>query len=305
MPVTRSEDSMSRPFGHRLWPVWVAALACSGAEFGPYTTGGIDQQYVTGAALQALDGAGFFTLGPPSDAWSTAALAEPEAAALADVFARDFVPTFPEYFEALHGKPIAYQALKRCGPTRFAESPYLEPSAGLPQGLVNAAASRWIFTYCDPTSPAVSIAVASSATGVSIVNGHFDPASLRGSEFDAEGIPMHTTAPMPPERAAEWLARASGQRVATVPRLIHPGLGYFTQSAHWMMELEASVTTSGSHAPERTFFVGRTLLTLNLEIAAPGAVHSADTVQSTTAIHVLQRRPGLERRWQAISFPRH
>ena len=265
----------------------------------------MSRTYVTGAAASALNADGRFEL-TARRSWSRAELSEAEAATLADVYVRTFVPTLPGWYERAHGGAIDFESLRRCGRTFYGESPYEEPTAELPEGLINAIASRWFFSYCNADVPKVSVAVAASATHLRMVKGKIDPMSRKGGEFDAEGIPRGETAPLSPESAAEWLAKESGKRVASVPRLILPGIGYYAGTGRWLLELEGPVISrgeAGERRSDRAFFVGRSLKTFEREISrSEGRSRAADSIRGeNNRLFVLGRKIGHQARWERVS----
>jgi hypothetical protein len=163
-----------------------------------------------------------------------------------------------------------------------------------------------MFTYCDGAGAAISVAVASSATNLVIKDGRLDPRSLRGGEFDSEGIPAGTNATSSPEAAVERLASATGRRVTSVPRLVHPGMGYFAQSSRWLLVLESDAPVRGERTgihSERRFLVGRSLKTWEQETSRFAEPHSVDTLTLTSGqLAFLHRRPELAYRWDRLSL---
>jgi hypothetical protein len=270
---------------------------------------GVDRAYVTGAAAAALDADGRFRLETGSG-WQRPELSEVQAAALADVYAFRLAPTLPSWFERHRGAKIDFASLRRCGRAFYAFSPYVEPPDALLAGRVNAVASRWMFTYCDgEESPAISVAVATTATHLRIVNGRIDGSTWRGMEFHGAGIPLGTTAPILPERAAERLAQESGARVASVPRLMLTGVGYFPQSARWMLDLDRDVTArnpQGVGRSGRQFFVGRSLTEWSVgTYQAATAVAEVDTLFGVSGeLLLLKRRSDASRGWESVEFNR-
>lgn len=276
---------------------------------------GVERSYVTGAAAAALDANGQFHLQSGGD-WRRPELTEAEAAAMADVYALRYAPTLPEWFERHRGARIDFANLRRCGRVFYALSPYIEPADGyiepseLSAGIVNALASRWMFTYCDAgNSPALSVAVAATATHLRITpGGTFDPFTRRGNEFHASGIPLGTTAPILPERAVERVALESGARVASVPRLLLPGFKYFPQSARWVLNLGRDVETrspQGVHGTGLEFFVGQSLTDWSV-----GVYRALDTVRGDTLFLpsgkplVFTRRSDAPGAWESVQFAR-
>jgi hypothetical protein len=268
-------------------------------------TASISRTYLMGDAAAALDSSGSFRpiLYRP---WSREEVSEVEATLMADEYLRRFVRPYPSRFERRRGAPIDGRNLKRCGRPLYAESPYEEPAPDMNEAVVNFAASRWIFPYCDMSGPAVSIAVAASATRLRVVDGRWPTVSFIGGEFDALGIPMGTIEPMSPETAARMLGTATGKRVATIPRLVLAGVGHWAQAAHWMMQLEDTAESSDAHGArrsERTYFVGRSLRTEEREIARASVPRAADTLRGRAdTIWVLHRRAGHQARWERVAF---
>ena len=101
--------------------------------------------------------------------------------------------------------------------------------------------------------------MSAAATHVRLAAGRIAAGTLRGNDFFAAGIPLGTTAPMLPERAVEKLARESGARVASVPRLILAGRTAAPQAARWLFDLEVPVKSvaNGESRSQRRYFVGR------------------------------------------------
>ena len=268
--------------------------------------GNLLRSHLTGAAAAALDANGQFVL-DQSPAWQREELDAAAAESLSDVYVRTFAPTAASLFERAHGGPINFDNLTRCGRVLYGETPYEMPESNMPDALLNFAASRWFVSYCDGALPVLSIAVAATATHVRIVNGRFDPMSLRGGEFDKEGIPRGSTAPMSPEAGATLLANESGRRIAAVPRLILPGVGYFAQSGRWLLELESPVSSEASNGRSRAetrYFVGRSLRTWDLELSrAENRERGADTLRGPGGVvYAFVRRAGHRARWEQVTF---
>lgn len=126
-----------------------AIAACRDATFPAAPRAfAVDRSSVTGAAAAALNSEGFVDLSPQR-AWSRTELTEMGAKALADAYVRDFVPTLPAWFERHRGADIDFTSLQACGRAFYAATPYEEPDVSMPVAVVNAIASRWLFSYCD------------------------------------------------------------------------------------------------------------------------------------------------------------
>lgn len=245
----------------------VSLTACGDRvrEFTKPDDSGVNRQYVVGAAAAALDANGQFKL-TARRTWKRPELTEGDARRLALLYIRKFPRTNAAYYEELHGAAIDFDELYLCGRVFYAMSPYEDPDSSMPEGMVNAIASHWLFTFCRPGGiPVISTALAATATRLDFS----DPSTQRGSEIFSIGIPAGKTGFALPERAVEQLATASGHRVSTVPELVQRGLGTAPQSAQWRLGLDGPVSATdgaGTRIQRVVLYVGRALRSWDIEI---------------------------------------
>jgi hypothetical protein len=267
----------------------------------------VAKELVTGRALAALDANGRFAI-PSRSGWHRTLLTEREAAAFGVVYARRIAAANASFYERTRGARIAFDSLQECGRAFLAESPYEEPDATMPEGLVNAIAPRWMVSFCeDGESPSLSVAVAATAGHLVIKGWAFDPSSLRGSEFMALGVPVGRTLTPGPEFAVTHLATASGKRVEDVPELLLMGLPWEPQAARWLLKSEATVRVrraDGSESDHATLFVGREPNGLGIRTYEGSSGRATDPPETVLAAdgtrHVLRRRVDMPRRFVAV-----
>jgi hypothetical protein len=199
-----------------------------------------------------------FVLDPPSD--PRPLLTEGRARLLAELAGRQHGHMLAKDLVRQHEGPIDFSRLTSCGPAYYARSPF----EAIPQTrdeVVYYLGSYWLVALCDAANvPAVSVAVAATATGTRIVNGRVlpEPNSLR-----MVGIPptWRGALPLSPEEAAILAAESTDRRVAAVPVLYAPNpLDAFPQGAVWVVELNAEVSLRGA-TTAATYSRGRVIVT--------------------------------------------
>lgn len=178
---------------------------------------------VTGEAAISLGGDGIFRLiGPPSHEFGRPVVSEAEARSIATLAASQYGPHLAIALEEQHGSSISFAGMYVCGPSYLAHAPV----EGLPGGVADDVSyyfgSYWLVAVCSSSGqPAVSVAVAATASQITITNGVlYNPPNtilLAGIQPGWQGpLPVST------ENAVLLVAQRTGQRITSVPLLVAP-----------------------------------------------------------------------------------
>lgn len=237
----------------RIWRVTFAAIAlfgCHDAPTAPATELPGIRQYVTDAVAEQLDADGRFVLAAPASGAVPELTAE-QAATFARLFVEQFLGAGTDpYLESDHGGRIHFDRLTPCGRPLYAASSF-EPDPAATAFLERVVGPWWLIAFCDPDRPALSLAVSALATDLTIVDGQLRfPFFGGGSEFIWRGVPASWEGPVPssPETAVLRAHLKTGARIAAVPELIAPYLGFAPQAALWRLKLEQPVPLRGARS---------------------------------------------------------
>lgn len=205
---------------------------------------------LTSNAASSLNEQGQFRLaGPPVGARE---LSSTQAVQIAAAWARQFAPKIRRTLERERGGPIALERLTPCGRPLYAESAFEPLPADLPAGIRRSYESNWLVGLCAGTELQVSLAIASGAADLAVVNGAIQPGAERGGEFFSLGVPSTWESPvgLAPERAAQLVSQATGRLITQAPKLVSasPRAAY-PQGSTWEFELESSVAVRKGSRP--------------------------------------------------------
>lgn len=235
---------------------WSLALvllsACSEehASLSPGGGAGVDQ-FVTGAAAEALDASGHFRMSAPPAA-DLPSISQTQAEELALALVHGAAPVGGlAGAEAERGTPISWTELSVCRRTLYALSSWLPLDASIVASPYGAATQRgfgphYLVSLCEHGAvPALTIAVSAYSTDLSVENGDLVYPRVGGSWFQWRGVPRSQEAELGvgPERAVRAAAQLTGRKVTAVPDLIIPDRrdgGVI--DARWRISLDSLVT---------------------------------------------------------------
>lgn len=206
---------------------------------------------LTGSAAVALQQNGKFSIRELQRQSELAIMSAEQATTFALAFAREFAPFHATRLEEQRGHRIDYQRTAVCGRVLLAQSAYESPPPQTPRVLRLRLGPQWLVPLCDPSGPALNVAVAARATDLRIDDGHLRLPPIQGGEFHARGIPIGGVAEMlPPEDAVVHAAARTGKRVSAVPELVAPPFPHIPQNSSWRLTLEAPATLRTSRGAE-------------------------------------------------------
>lgn len=210
---------------------------------------------LVGAAARALQPNGRFALvGAP-----IGELTEAAAVSLASAYLHDYARIALTRYEADAGRSINLAALRPCPRAYYATSAY-ESGADLPTHLARHLGPHWLVSFCDGSTPVVSVSLSALATDLRTQSGITQLPDPRAGDFLDVGIPGGIGVPPTPEDAVMAAVELLGARVTSVPELVQLGPSYSAQLARWRLTLERPVRVrgkrSGATTEVREVFVG-------------------------------------------------
>lgn len=168
-----------------------------------------------------------------------------QAARYAEAYVRTFGAHAQGDWSREHGTPVSAKSLKRCGDVLYASSVYdLGPvQQHLP--LLNFVAGQFLVYFCkDGVVPQVLVSVSEAATFLEILRDGrlvMPDDSRAAHSLDSEGIPAEvrgTTIVPSIDEAVRLASEATGQRIASVPKLVRAPFPYPASFSRWHVELE-------------------------------------------------------------------
>jgi hypothetical protein len=217
-----------------------------------------DTSLLTPEVARALTSEGLFVGATPS---TPDALNESQVRAIARAWVRNFFPHIKSHLETQHGGSINQDALRDCTRVYYAETPFQTV-----QDVSDGGATRrtfgpwWLVPLCVGDEPAVLLGVAAYATDIQVQNGDIVLPKTAGGEFVWRGIPLGGQWPLPPEAAANAMARLTASKVSTVPHLLLP---YFREggpgAARWeigIAQIAGQNAGRGNHSLPTRLFMG-------------------------------------------------
>lgn len=243
----------------------VALPACNGPmtpDAAPVDRPDVRGWVVPELAASSLDAEGHFVFPDPPPS-PDVLLTSRDAEALAVAFVKSFItnpnvmtlPSPGPGFEAVsersaieweHGGPIDWDQVHPAPwPPYFMESPVAAPSDTLPQYFRNHLAPRWHVLFVAGSDVVMDVAVATTATDVTLGPGGFVASAGRGNDFHTWGFRSSpdSTLQLLPERATRAIA-ATGARVASLPRLMGPSHIFSPGFARWELRLDRSIVVT-------------------------------------------------------------
>jgi hypothetical protein len=230
--------------------VGLLVLAGCSDQGGPAPSDVVDQgdlrTYAAPSVSGLLDRGGLLSSGDLTRAAQQgqapgALLDERTARVFAEVAAHRFGPMLRGYLERGHGGPIRIAALRVCGRSYFAQSPYQPLADAIASPARKQFGSWWIVGLCGATEGTqVSVAVSAFATDLRIEQGEIRFPNVFGNEFKIVGVPAgwDGAIPVSPERAIVMAGARSGRQVEAVPVLVGPDLRRaYPQAAAWRLSL--------------------------------------------------------------------
>lgn len=185
---------------------------------------------------------------------------------LAQAFIRTHGQGLRPAFEKDHGGLITIEALRTCGRTYYAETPYYGIPAEVPPHYHRRLGSWWLVTLCGEggrRQVSVAVSALSHDLGISVDGRLAYPPSTGANYMAALGIPASLgELPPEPERAVAKVGGLTGQQIVALPRLVAPGLlapfiGQYPQMARWRIALASptDVAVRGQRSPRETAIV--------------------------------------------------
>jgi hypothetical protein len=205
----------------------------SGAKPRPLVTA--DTSLLTAEVATALQDGKFALAGPDA----TDQVSEPQARAIARAWIREGLPYLVRRLEQQRGASIDKHGLRDCPRVYYGESPY-EPLSDVSDAGVarRTYGPWWLVPLCAGGEPQVLLGIAAYATNIRLENGSIRLPKYAGAEFVWRSVPVGGDLPVPPEAAANEVARATGSKVASVPRLILPNFRDGSPAAaRWSMSV--------------------------------------------------------------------
>lgn len=202
-----------------------------------------DISLLTPDVAQKLTARGMFALATPD---ASDELSEAQARAIARAWVRNGLPFVQPRLETQRGSAINAPRLSDCSRIYYGESPY-EPLAD----MTDAGVARrtygpwWLVPLCAGEEPQVLLGIAAYATDIRVEDGSLRLPKFSGGEFVWRGIAVGADLPISPEAAANAVARSTGSKIASVPRLILPSFRDGSPAAaRWLMTLSPAPTVS-------------------------------------------------------------
>jgi hypothetical protein len=221
------------------------------------------RQAVSGGAARALLTNGSFAL--PTGRQAADELSDGEATAIAAAWVKQYAPYTHTFLDNTRGGPIRLKSVQPCGRALYARSSFTTPPAELPAPFQRPYASWWLLTFCDVSTPVLSVAVSARATDLTLTNGQLAFPPMSGNEIFGLGIPLGHQGEFPsaPEGVVQAAAQRFGTTVISLPDLIMglPSDGP-PQAARWHLKLAAAVPlqrSTGAFTADEVF-VGLTAL---------------------------------------------
>lgn len=262
----------------------LASSACSrGDPTGPRWDSPVDPLILTPSVAASLTPSGYFP-SLPITADGVHRITADSALLISEAFLQLFGPLKLDNWVSDHGAEFSLAELRRCGPLLAADRRYVFDESAPGIALRNFASGWYIVQYCGAGGRARVLISVSAASSVQVnLSGSLDsigPNSFfdKGIPQDAEGLLIPT-----PERAAEIAHRATGRRIASVPRLFVSTFPDAPSLARWSIDLEDTVvvrgTRSGTVVSTSRVFVGPEesaypfsgiVALLGLSLSAPG-----------------------------------
>lgn len=241
----------------------------------------VARTWVTGAAAAALATDGHFHLAN-AHAVEARNLGEAEAQSLAVAWARMVGRAAPlrrgavvqgtrEVIERIFGAPVDFAALRACGRPLFAESPYGPLGVAFPRAVRNSFGAKWVVRLCTPQGHVPVVVAIAAAADAAVVAGQLSLPDSSGGVFSFWSTRRgQRPVPLEPETAVDVAFRATGRRIAEVPRYVRITLEPTTAPVlppcgHWLLELESPVRV-------RSVSSGAIYETRQVRVASPGCV---------------------------------
>jgi hypothetical protein len=311
---------------HTARPVVPTALmllivACNGdAQSGaPVSSAAALTPYLTGAAANALQPNGQFTVDPGESPDGTPMISEGSARALAMAYVRSFGPSFHGVWERERGAPIDLSTITVGPRIYFAHTPYGAFPSGLHPAFRRSYGPYFLVTLLSKGEPVIEMAVSAYNTDTRTNSvGQLVLPPLGGMGFIHEGIPVNRDSYrlLSPEEAAAAVSSGSRARVATPPKLMLRAHDTSALLAVWQMDTERDVSIQDrgdSRArTARAFFVSSRAKDrfLRAEDVQPASESGeGPTVSSTGELGPATRyevpiQHGRPTKYRAISFTR-
>lgn len=221
--------------------------ACDGTRLpaGP-ARGPLSANILTGDALAALTSDGRFQRRDVLAGSPVAALSRQQAEAMAAGYWKTFGRTMRSEVASRHGAPIEPDRLTPCGTSVIAEGPY-EPPTPLELSSVRAfLGPQWVVPFCDGNEAQLIVTVSALAAGLIPRGNMMASPEFVNTTFSFQGIPVGTQLVLAPEDAALAVARATGARVTTVPRLLRADPPWSRWWSMWAVDVDRATNVLGA-----------------------------------------------------------
>ena len=242
------------------------ALSCVDNPVEPTIEANPDiRSYVILDAAAALGSAGQFIISPDvaPDAEHPQWIAAARASELASAFLESYGPSFLRFWEQDRGGAIQLAALRAGSRVYPVQSPFgIVPSMGCHPAFTRLFGSFYNVIFLNEEIPQVIIGVSSELTDYGVAaDGNIQEPPLTGMDFVHEGISANQTSfrPLSPEQAVAVVARATGAKVTSVPRLIRRETLSSPTIALWRVALDREVPitrTNDSRGATAVLYVG-------------------------------------------------
>jgi hypothetical protein len=234
---------------------WIVAaagtlLGCDARRvtFQGLTTPPTVDAFVTPQLAGSLDADGHFPLPAPDPSWGPQ-ISPARASELAVAYVRTFGPYLRSFLERGHGAVLNFDSLQ---PARlyYAVSPYAPPTTAIHPGSRKGLGPYYLVHLISGGQYAVTVAVSSLSTDITIAGGRLRYPLKTGNDFLAVGTAVGggEQRPMSPEQAVQLVSRITGLPAAAAPVLILRGRPFEPQSARWEVSLERPAVFRGAES---------------------------------------------------------
>lgn len=205
----------------------------------------LERAFVTGAAADALQGDGRFTL-PDAVINPVGMIGEQQARRIALDYSRAVAPYFSARWSREHGAEVNVVQLKACDRAIYAASAYVSIAGNTSEITQRTFGPHWIVPMC--SGGQTQIVVSFSAQSIELLEppGVGKPIPYHRTDFLSFGVPTQAASSLySPEAVAAEAFRGTGKRVATVPVLVmspHPAPPVLVR---WRIDLESAVRVRG------------------------------------------------------------
>lgn len=223
---------------------WVIACSTDRGSLSPSAPPQVTQ-FVTGAALQALDAQGHFAM--PSPGADT--LGPAEATVLANMLLKDYGQMAIGRYRRETGLQFELEETAPCGRAFLATSPYDLVQGGSVREQ-RRFGPHWLVTFClKGNTPVISVSVSALARELVGKDPRRSTVDFQQADFlEASIRPGVLGLPVSPEVAVQKIAESSGRKISELPTLLQLPIPYIPQLAAWQVTLDQAVRVRGERS---------------------------------------------------------